>query len=63
MPSMRTGRDSRRRGATRRRVRRRRDGPRIDWTGFDRWLDRVVVVAVGVALLVGVAALLLTLLI
>ncbi|MDT8880628.1 hypothetical protein RSO68_14220 [Halomonas saccharevitans] len=63
MPSMRTGRDSRRRGATRRHARRRWDWSRVDWTGFDRWLDRLVVVALSVALLVGGIALLLTLLI
>lgn len=57
MPLIRTGRDAPRRGATRRRPRRR-----LDWARFDRWLDRVVVVAVSVALLVGVLALVLTVL-
>lgn len=62
MPPMRTGRDARRRGATRRRVRRRWGGFRLDWRDVDRWLDRLVVVAVCVALLVGGLALILTLL-
>lgn len=51
------GRGRPRRGATRRRPRRR-----LNWATFDRWLDRVVVVAVGVALVVGILALALTLL-
>jgi hypothetical protein len=63
MSSTRTGRNPPRRGATRRRARRRWSGFRFDWIGVDRWLDRLVVVAVSVALLVGGAALLLTLLI
>lgn len=46
-----------RRGATRRRPRRH-----LDWATFDRWLDRVVIVAVGVALVVGILALILSLL-
>ncbi|SEL58558.1 hypothetical protein [Halomonas daqiaonensis] len=46
-----------RRGATRRRRRRR-----LDWARFDRWLDLVVVVAVSIAVLVGIVALVLTLL-
>lgn len=50
---MRTGRDARRRGATRRRARRRWGGWRVDWHDVDRWLDRLVVLAVGVALVVG----------
>jgi len=62
MSLLRTGRDAPRRGATRRRPRRRGERARFDWAGFDRWLDRVVIVAVGVALLVGGTALLLTLL-
>ncbi|MEQ6916457.1 hypothetical protein [Halomonas aquatica] len=53
-----TRRDASCRGATRRRHRRR-----LDWAGFDRWLDRVVVVVVSVALLMGVLALVLSLLI
>ncbi|TDO07696.1 MULTISPECIES: hypothetical protein [Halomonas] len=57
MSLMRTGRGASRRGATRRRQRRR-----FDWSRFDRWLDRVVVAAVSIALLVGVVALVLTLL-
>ncbi|MDI5892452.1 MULTISPECIES: hypothetical protein [Halomonas] len=57
MTLIRTGRGAPRRGATRRRQRRR-----LDWACFDRWLDRVVVVAVSIALLVGVVALVLTLL-
>ena len=56
MTLIRTGRGAPRRGATRRRQRRRRD-----WARFDRWLDRVVGVAVSIALLVGVMALVLTL--
>ncbi|QFU03057.1 hypothetical protein FIU83_15525 [Halomonas sp. THAF5a] len=59
---MRTGRDARRRGATRRRARRRWGGWRVDWHDVDRWLDRLVVLAVGVALVVGGLALILTLL-
>ena len=56
MARIRTGRDASRRGATRRRQRRR-----FDWACFDRWLDRVVVAAVIIALLVGGVALFLTL--
>ncbi|MBB3192384.1 hypothetical protein [Halomonas cerina] len=51
------GRGRPRRGATRRRPRRR-----LDWATFDRWLDRVVIVAVGIALIVGILALILSLL-
>lgn len=47
---------SRRRGATRRRVRRR-----FDWTGIDRWLDRLVALAVITALVVGGSALIVSL--
>lgn len=54
---IRIGRGAHRRGATRRRQR-----CRLDWACFDRWLDRMVVVAVSIALLVGVVALTLTLL-
>ncbi|HSH56455.1 MAG TPA: hypothetical protein VK965_00710 [Halomonas sp.] len=54
---IRIGRGTPRRGATRRRRWRR-----LDWACFDRWLDRVVVVAVSIALLVGAVALVLTLL-
>ncbi len=57
MTLIRTGRGAPRRGATRRRQRRR-----LDWARFDRWLDRVVAVAVSIALLVGIVALVLTLL-
>ncbi|MGM0537170.1 MAG: hypothetical protein ACQEUN_13190 [Pseudomonadota bacterium] len=57
MPLIHSGSGASRRGATRRRQRRR-----LDWAGFDRWLDRVVVAAVSIALLVGVVALLVTLL-
>lgn len=52
-----TARGPRRRGATRRRPSRRLSGAQ-----FDRWLDRLVDVAVVVALVVGGAALILTLL-
>jgi len=45
-----------RRGATPRRQQRR-----LDWAVFDRWLDRVVGIAVIIALLVGGVALFLTL--
>ncbi|MDR9440256.1 MAG: hypothetical protein RI841_12320, partial [Halomonas sp.] len=57
MALIRSGRDAPRRGASCRRQR-----CRFDRACFDRWLDRVVVVAVSIALLVGVVALVLTLL-
>ncbi|WP_372612607.1 hypothetical protein [Halomonas sp.] len=57
MALIRTGRDSRRRGASRRRKPIFRDKAR-----FDRWLDRLVDVAVIVALAVGAVALAMTLL-
>ncbi|MCK2183936.1 hypothetical protein [Halomonas getboli] len=50
------GAPSRRRGAT---PRRRPSG--VDWRRFDRWLDRLVTVAVITALLVGGAALIVSL--
>ncbi|CAM3355586.1 hypothetical protein [Halomonas lysinitropha] len=56
MTLIRADRGAPRRGATRRRRR------RFDWARFDRWLDRVVVVAVTIAVLVGIVALVLTLL-
>lgn len=56
MTLIRADRGAPRRGATRRRRR------RLDWARFDRWLDRVVVVAVTIAVLVGIVALVLTLL-
>lgn len=62
MPLLRTGREAPRRGATRRRPRRRAVQVRVDWARVDRWLDRIVVVAVVVALMVGGLALILTLL-
>lgn len=49
-----------RRGATRRRQPRRARGL-PGGAGFDRWLDRLVDIAVVVALVVGATALLLTL--
>lgn len=57
MPSPHTARGPRRRGATR-----RQRPHRAVRSRFDRWLDRLVDVAVIVALLVGGVALLLTLL-
>ncbi|GAA0622094.1 hypothetical protein GCM10009016_08480 [Halomonas beimenensis] len=53
---MRSGPRPRRRGATRRRGRRR-----FDWARFDRWLDRLVTFAVVTALVVGGAALVVSL--
>ncbi|MDT8895582.1 hypothetical protein RSO41_13050 [Halomonas sp. I1] len=52
-------RTRRRTGATRRHAPSRR--LRCDWGRFDRWLDRVVTLAVITALLVGGAALILNL--
>jgi hypothetical protein len=57
MALIRTGRDSRRRGASRRRKPIFRDKKR-----FDRWLDFLVDVAVIIALVVGAVALAMTLL-
>ncbi|MFG6176879.1 hypothetical protein ACGTN6_06530 [Halomonas sp. THAF12] len=56
MASPRTRPPTRRRGATRRRARRR-----FDWTGLDRWLDRLVALAVVTALVVGGSALIVSL--
>ncbi len=57
MALIRSGRDTRRRGASRRRKPIFRDKKR-----FDRWLDRLVDAAVIVALVVGAVALAMTLL-
>ncbi|MEQ6888407.1 hypothetical protein ABE957_06955 [Halomonas sp. CS7] len=51
-----SGSPSRRRGATPHRRSRR-----IDWAVFDRWLDRLVILAVLTALVVGGLALILSL--
>ena len=50
------GSPSRRRGATP-----HRRSHRLDWTLLDRWLDRLVILAVITALLVGGAALIVSL--
>ncbi|MBB3231826.1 MULTISPECIES: hypothetical protein [Halomonas] len=56
MTLIRSGQRVPRRGATRRRRKRR-----FDWSVFDRWLDRLVTLAVVTALVVGGAALLISL--
>ncbi|WP_136249046.1 hypothetical protein [Halomonas borealis] len=58
MPSKRHATSSRRRGATRRH---RYAARRVDGTRFDRWLDRLVTLAVITALLVGGSALIVSL--
>lgn len=45
------------RGATRRVPKRRKRRLPVKWATFDRWLDRLVTIAVVTAILVGVVAL------
>ncbi|MBY5983818.1 MULTISPECIES: hypothetical protein [Halomonas] len=51
------------RGATRRRASSRRRRLSFTWTSFDRWLDRIVTVAVLTAVAVGLVALAMSLLV